>query len=165
MWLPRWRVHRPICRMPRRNRRFPPDTSNPWCRGRTRGRCRRRRSQRRISATRHISYWHNHTDDPNQLSKIDMRCIFAVCELSGPWAPPPKWLTWTDLCMPYARITWLMVSASEWMLSANMLCDPVYSHAHVLNTKFVAFLQRRQEIINSFRTCDGIIGSLTLQLL
>lgn len=50
--------------------------------------------------------------------------------------------TWVDLCIPYARIIWFVVSANEWMHSANILCDPVYSHAHILNTKFTAFLFR-----------------------
>ncbi|EDS35429.1 phosphatidylinositol glycan, class c [Culex quinquefasciatus] len=40
---------------------------------------------------------------------------------------------WVLLWIPYARISWLMVSASEWIVSANMLCEPVYSQAPNLN--------------------------------
>lgn len=48
--------------------------------------------------------------------------------------------TCVDLWIPNAKISWLIVSANECILSANILCDPVYNHAHNLNIKFVAFL-------------------------
>lgn len=53
-------------------------------------------------------------------------------------------ITCVDLWIPYAKIIWFVVSANECIHSANILCDPVYSHAHSLNTKFTAFLNSKK---------------------
>lgn len=50
-------------------------------------------------------------------------------------------LTLADLCNPNAKIIWLIVSATEWILSANILCEPVTSHTINFSRKIVQLLQ------------------------
>lgn len=52
--------------------------------------------------------------------------------------------TCTDLCIPYANINWLQVSAAEWIHSENILCEPVYNHAHSLHKKLQPLLKERK---------------------
>ena len=53
--------------------------------------------------------------------------------------------TCTDLCIPYANINWLQVSAAECTHSENILWEPVYNHAHSLNKKLHPLLKTKKE--------------------
>ena len=44
-------------------------------------------------------------------------------------------------------LTWLAVSAKEWMNSENMLCEPVYHQLASLKAALAAFLQNIKLLI------------------
>jgi len=59
-----------------------------------------------------------------------------------------KFLTWLDLWIPYAKMSWLAVSAREWRHSENIEWDPVYNQATSLNKKLQPFLRCKFEHFN-----------------
>lgn len=117
---------------------------------------RRKFLHQKLRRTR-ISCWRSHMDGLNRRSENDgvFAWILNVKKKETILKCISKH-TWTDLCIPYARIIWLIVSASECILSANILWDPVYSQAASLNTKFVAFLKK---IKSEFSTEYSLAGN------
>lgn len=64
--------------------------------------------------------------------------------------------------MPYAKISWLTVSARECMHSENKLCDPVYNHAQSLKRKLHPFLKSEKSILRFTFNFSSLITKKSL---
>lgn len=87
---------------------------------------------------------HKHTQysaQPANLFALIVSLCFYFCSVSYV-------LTLADLCNPNAKIIWLIVSATECILSANILCEPVTSHTINFSRKIVQLLQNIYVKIN-----------------